>query len=51
MTLEQLVYDLEMRVKKLEAQAKSAKPIEQVKSNQQGHYDSQGYCDNPARGY
>lgn len=20
-------------------------------SKQQGHYDSQGYCDNPARGY
>lgn len=22
-----------------------------AKPKQQGHYDSQGYCDNPARGY
>lgn len=51
MTLEQQVHDLEMRVRKLEAQNKPAKPIEQIRPNQQGHYDSQGYCDNPARGY
>lgn len=49
MTLEKQVYDLEVRVRKLEALIKKDKAIEQIRPNQQGHYDSQGYCDNPAR--